>query len=88
MARRRYRGAARAAADVQAVRAQAAGAAPLHIAILYMRAGDHDRALAWAERSFAAHDPNIPYLAAATQWDPLRPDPRFRALIKRLNLPE
>lgn len=83
-----YRSAVRAAADVQAARAQGAGKAPLHIAILYMRAGDHDRALTWAERSFAAHDPNIPYLATATHWDAVRTDPRFRALIKRLNLPE
>lgn len=74
-------------ANVLAARAEAAGTAPLAVANHYADAGDTTRALEWVERSFERHDPNIPYLSVARNWDPLRGQPRFRALLDSLGLP-
>jgi TolB-like protein/tRNA A-37 threonylcarbamoyl transferase component Bud32/Flp pilus assembly protein TadD len=83
-----YTGAMRAAAELHAAQSRASGRAPLTVGLLYLRAGDRDRAVEWAERAFDGHDPNIPYLVAGPHWDPVRSDPRFRALVQRLKLPE
>jgi hypothetical protein len=53
-----------------------------------VRTGDVEQALDWLERSVAAHDPNVPYVSVAPHWDPLRSQPRFRAILRQLHLPE
>lgn len=58
------------------------------IANRYMKAGDHDRALGWLEKSYEEHDPNLPYEFGLSQYDLLRSDPRFRSLLRRMNLPQ
>ena len=83
-----YAAALHTAADTLAARSRASGAAPLSLAHLYLRAGDTRQAVDWAERSFAAHDPNIPYIAIGPHWRAADAEPRFRALIRRLQLPE
>ena len=52
-----------------------------------MLAGDHRRALDWLERAYADRDPNLPYITCLPLWDPLRRDPRFRAIMRGMNLP-
>jgi TolB-like protein/Tfp pilus assembly protein PilF/predicted Ser/Thr protein kinase len=82
-----YRGALRHAADTFAARSLAQNTAPLAIAVLYLRAGDKERALEWLERSFTARDPNVPYAGIGPEWDLVRDDPRMRAVLQRMNLP-
>ena len=53
----------------------------------FIFAGNHDRALEWLERGFEAHDPNMPYLGQPL-YDSLRDDPRFKDILRRMNLPE
>jgi TolB-like protein/DNA-binding winged helix-turn-helix (wHTH) protein/Flp pilus assembly protein TadD len=53
------------------------------IATMYMRLGDHDRALAWLDRLFEERGAGIRSLKVHPQWDPLRADPRFQALLRR-----
>ena len=77
----------RRAATVQAARAAKSGTAPLFIAILYMRARAYDEALQWLQRSFDAHDPNVPYIAVGPNWQDLRDDARFAAIHRKLGLP-
>jgi TolB-like protein/Tfp pilus assembly protein PilF len=60
---------------------------PTDIAYLYLSAGDREQALAWLERGYEVHDPNMPYLGWP-DYDPLRSDPRFQDLVRRMNLPE
>ena len=82
-----YRGASRGIAGVLAARSRAADVAPAAVAGAYVRAGDIDHAFEWLERSYRAHDPNLAYIAVARVWDPLRGDPRFQDLLRRMKLP-
>lgn len=82
-----YLEAQRRIAEVIAARSRAANVAPLAVAGSYVRAGDIDRAMEWLERSYQAHDPGLAYLGVAQVWDPLRGDPRFQNLMRRMKLP-
>ncbi|MDB4306017.1 protein kinase [bacterium] len=62
-------------------------ALPVDIAGFYAMAGEHDEALDWLERGFEVHDPSLPYIDMPV-FDPLRSDPRFQDLLRRMNLPE
>jgi len=84
----RYSAALHEAAETLAARSRADGSAPLSLALLYVRSGDTENAMQWVERAVAARDPNAPYINIAVQWDPLRRDPRFRAVVRSMNLPE
>ena len=53
----------------------------------FIRAGLLDRALDSLERQYDKRDPNLAYISVAPVFDPLRSHPRFRALLKKMNLP-
>jgi tetratricopeptide (TPR) repeat protein len=59
-----------------------------HLALIYAGLGDRDKAFAELEKSFEAHDYLLPRIKVEPFLDPLRGDPRFKVLLKRLNLPE
>ena len=50
-------------------------------------AGDREGALQWLERAYAEGDNNVPYIGQPV-FDPLRSDPRYQALVRRLGLPQ
>jgi hypothetical protein len=64
------------------------GGGPMGIAPRYLKAGDHDRAMHWLEKAYEAHSANLPYVAADPLWDPMRSNPRFQALVRKLGLPQ
>jgi serine/threonine-protein kinase len=82
-----YVGSMRAMAEAFAARSRAANVAPVGVAAAYVRAGDFNHAFEWLERSYRAHDPTLAYLGVARVWDPLRGDPRFKDLLRRMKLP-
>jgi tetratricopeptide (TPR) repeat protein len=53
------------------------------VAMAYARLGDRDRALASLEKHFAERGAWIRGLKVQPEWDSLRPDPRFQALVRR-----
>ena len=57
-------------------------------ASIYAALGDRDKAFAELENSFAEHDWALHRLKVDPLMDPLRDDPRFKDMLKRLNLPE
>ena len=57
---------------------------PELIATVYARLGDRDAAIAWLEKSFVAHSPYLFSLGVDKQWDSLRGDPRFDAMVARI----
>ena len=57
------------------------------LAIHYIYAGDHDRAMDWLERAFEVHTSALVSIGSLPIWDPLRSDPRFQDLLRRMNLP-
>jgi TolB-like protein/DNA-binding winged helix-turn-helix (wHTH) protein/cytochrome c-type biogenesis protein CcmH/NrfG len=62
---------------------------PLLFAIVYTHKGDKDRALEWLEKAYQQQGPGIlGGLKVLPMFDPLRDDPRFHSLLRRLNFPE
>ena len=50
--------------------------------------GEHDRAISWLERAADERDGLLTWLKMFIPFDPLRADPRFQALLRRMNFPE
>jgi tetratricopeptide (TPR) repeat protein len=59
----------------------------MRIATLYVFAGEKDKALDWLETGYEVRMQNLIYLNVYPKWDPLRSDPRFQALIRKMNFP-
>ncbi len=60
---------------------------PLSIAEVYCALGDKGRALEWLEKSIEQHDASVSDLPSLPFLDPLRDDPRFQNLLRRIGLP-
>jgi serine/threonine-protein kinase len=83
-----YSGAMKRAADVLAARSRKALVLPVWVAGSYVRAGERARALEWLERALEARDPNLPSVNPDPDFDGLRSEPRFQAILRRMNLPQ
>ncbi len=82
-----YEGAQRGIADVLAARYEKSKFfSAFSIALRYFEAGDKDRAISWLYKAYDIRDPELPYLGMPN-WDALRSDPRFQALLRRIGLP-
>jgi len=57
-------------------------------AFMYSNLADKDRAFVWLEKAYQEHDWCILHLKADPIWDPIRADPRFADLVRRVGLPE
>ncbi len=57
------------------------------IALVYAGLKENDNAFEWLEKAFQARDKGLTYLKIDPCLDPLRPDPRFQNLIKRVGVP-
>jgi TolB-like protein/class 3 adenylate cyclase len=64
------------------------GFSPWMIAFTYARIGETDEAFAWLERGYRERDPGMILLKASPSFDPLRSDPRFDGLLRRIGFPE
>ena len=61
---------------------------PFNLALVYLGLGDHGRALDNLERALATDSQMMAWLGQDAMFDSLRAEPRFRALMKKLNLVE
>ena len=59
---------------------------PLDIAMIYSSMGEKDRAFEWLEKAYAERSCWLYELNADPDWEPLRDDPRFHDLVKRVGL--
>jgi TolB-like protein/DNA-binding winged helix-turn-helix (wHTH) protein/Flp pilus assembly protein TadD len=59
-----------------------------NIALVYVGLGDKDRAFQWLQNSYAEHAEDMVDLNDDPRIEPLRSDPRFAALLRRLNFPQ
>ncbi len=57
---------------------------PGELAVLYTALSEHEQALASLERAYASHDLQMKYLGVDPALDPLRSDPRFIDLVRRI----
>lgn len=59
-----------------------------YVGILYGALGETNQAFAWLEKAYAERDPELTYLKVPNRrFAPLRHDPRFQQLVKRVGLP-
>jgi len=59
---------------------------PTSLAWVYLGLGDADRAFEWMEKAIEVRDPLIFPIKTFPHLDPLRADPRFGALLQKMNL--
>jgi TolB-like protein/Tfp pilus assembly protein PilF len=52
----------------------------------YLALGDYDQAFAWFERAYQEHSEILEYLKVHPFFDPVRNDPRFADLLRRVGL--
>jgi hypothetical protein len=57
------------------------------IALVYAGLRENDAALSWLEKALHARDKGLTYLLIDPCVEPLRTDPRFASLVKRVGLP-
>ncbi|MBS1855032.1 MAG: winged helix-turn-helix domain-containing protein [Acidobacteria bacterium] len=58
------------------------------IAEVYLALGDPDRGLEWLAKSVDRKETGARFLKVSPEFDNIRADPRFQALVARLNLPD
>jgi adenylate cyclase len=54
------------------------------IAAIYVSLGEHDEAFRWLERGYAEHDSLLRSIGPSRTFRPLRSDPRFAELLRRM----
>ncbi|MCJ0826786.1 winged helix-turn-helix domain-containing protein [Luteimonas sp. 50] len=69
-------------------RARTGYIAPTSLAAVHLALGQRDAALDELERGYREHDIRIGFIGVDARWNALRSEPRFRALSRRLRLPE
>jgi TolB-like protein/Tfp pilus assembly protein PilF len=56
-------------------------------AIVYVGLGEKEQAFTWLEKAYEERTNFLAYLKVQATWDPLRSDPRFADLLRRIGLP-
>jgi TolB-like protein/Tfp pilus assembly protein PilF len=59
-----------------------------YVATIYAALGERDEALTELEKAYQERDWRLPLLKVDPFMDPLRSDPRFKEMLRRLNLPD
>jgi TolB-like protein/Tfp pilus assembly protein PilF len=62
--------------------------AAFSFAIRYASLGEKDKALDWLEKGYEGHAAAMATIKADPHFDSLRSDPRFQALLRRMNFPQ
>jgi hypothetical protein len=60
---------------------------PFALVQFYVALDDKQTALGWLEKAYEEHDPYMSTLRINAFLDPLRSEPRFQAVLRRMNFP-
>jgi len=74
---------ARAILDQLLLRSKTRFVPPYHIALVYNKVGDKERALDWLEKAYAIRDPGMTALKSPV-WKNVENDPRFQDILRRV----
>jgi hypothetical protein len=58
-----------------------------HVALIHVGLGEKDQALQWLNKAYEDRSAYMVILNVDPWMDPLRSDPRFQALLRRMNFP-
>ncbi len=61
---------------------------PVDMAMLHVGLGNDDKAMDYLENAYEEHADRMSWIKVNPVFNPLRSDPRFRSLLKRMNFPE
>ena len=59
-----------------------------NIAVIYAYRAEFDEAFAWLDRAYGQKDPNLYQIKCDPILKTLEPDPRYKAFLRKMNLPE
>jgi TolB-like protein/Tfp pilus assembly protein PilF len=82
-----YQRALALAAETLATGSRTAHVSPFEIASLYADAGNKDQTFDWLEKAVEARAANTPWIHVIPHFAFLRNEPRFRDLLRRMNIP-
>jgi TolB-like protein/Tfp pilus assembly protein PilF len=57
------------------------------VSVIYVHLGEKDEAFRWLEKAYEARSQCLPFLKVDPQLDPIRSDPRYADLVRRLAFP-
>jgi tetratricopeptide (TPR) repeat protein len=57
------------------------------VAFIYAGLGEKDQALEWLEKAYTERDQGLAFLKVDPTLDPLRSDPRFQEILRRMKFP-
>jgi hypothetical protein len=84
----RYRAGMKRTADAMVAATTRRHIPALRMARMFVHAGDHQPALDWLEQAHKNHESPLSRLAVVWDWQELHGQPRFQALLRRMNLPQ
>jgi serine/threonine-protein kinase len=61
---------------------------PFEIGLIYIGLGLDDKAFQWMNRAYEERSDLVVYLRVDPRLDPVRSDPRFQEMVRRMNFPE
>ena len=73
--------------NAMSVRATREYVPPVFFAFVYLGLGENQKALDFLERAYERHDVLLVWLKVRRHLDPLRDDPQFQDLMRRMNFP-
>ena len=79
---------AEADAALQELIARFGGSSAYWVAANYAQRGDYDRALHWLDRAYETRDTSLVEIVGETLFKNLADEPRFKAFLRKMNLPE
>lgn len=59
---------------------------PSALSVMYLQLDDRDKAIVYLEKAFEARDNWLRYIKVMPLNDPIRDDPRFQAVLKKMGL--
>jgi len=81
-----YTGALIKATEALEVLSESTFVDPACVAIVYLMAGNNEKALEWLEKAYEIRTQSLPYLKMPA-FDPIRDEPRFQEIARKMNLP-
>ena len=60
----------------------------ISIAEIYIHLRNFDKTFEWLEKAYEARNSWLVYIKSFPEWEPIRSDPRYKVLLKKMGLPE